>query len=605
MNTDISIEEFILNYCREVGGLVEPPAFGSHEVLLPDEVAERWKMPAFQHLAFTPGVPNAAYIHFGHPLVETIVTEVREKIANGRFFINHVRPEKPKLFEVIEKAISLTNARLFPIPEAAEKIALHHYVRFNFKVSLIADEKREVILPVWMDLQSGVAVNGNEIERTAFFDFENQNPILPLAPLRWDSAAPLSDLAFNALLERARLSTAHELGDTLTTLQKRLQRLLELDRARLNDYYDELSKDTRRRLTKADEDRRPGLEAKLSTIASERQIKLADVEQKYHLHIQLELINLAVIAQPKLDLWVEIRRRGTSLKRQVTWDPLLHVVEGLACDVCLRSSCALVLCENDHLVHEECLAPQCIDCKRIFCKECASEVQSCSVCHRPVCIHSLNRCKECGQTTCLEHIAACHAPAEKALPNLPIPTSSSQASSGSETGHPVKPAEKGTAQKTPPRREALKSLLVSGKPLAKDRPEVSGESLNVYSDPLENNIVAFVKARKREVASRQWAMTAEGIAVTCWCGKPDCDKRGVIYRPFALDHLADQMLDLVEEFANEYAVPPKKINFFHIREGKPFSENKLRLPTGWRDPDTLERAWAGFEELRQRNRSRL
>src|SRR3990172_497528 len=248
MSQNISLEELVLAYCRQVDGLVEPPAYGAYEVLLPDDVAVRWGIASHLRFTFTPETENATYIHFGHHLVETIVDEVRTKTANGRFCINNVHLEKPKLYQVIEKAISLPNAKMFPVPSAAEQAGLHHYVRFNFKVSLIADEKRELILPLWMDLQNGFSVNGADIERLAIFDNENQFLPAPPAALLWSNEPPLSSKALSDLLERARLSVPFELSETLDALRKRLGRFLELDRARLNDYYDDLRKDTQRRL---------------------------------------------------------------------------------------------------------------------------------------------------------------------------------------------------------------------------------------------------------------------------------------------------------------------------------------------------------------------
>jgi hypothetical protein len=600
MSTNISIEEFVLGYCREVDGLIEPPAFGSHEVLLPDEVAERWKVPAHQRLAFAPETADAVYIHFSHPMVETIVDEVRTKIANARFFINHVRLEKPHLFEVIEKSISLPNAKLFALSNANEKVNLHHYVCFNFKVSLTADEKRELILPIWMDLQGGFPVNSAEIERLATLDEENLTPALSPAALTWDGAPPLSPQALSALLERARLSAPAEIGDTLSGLLKRLQRFLELDRARLNDYYDDLTKDGQRRLAKADEDRRPALESKLAAIASERQSKLFDVEQKYHLHVQLELINFALIAQPKIDLMVEIRTRKIAVKRLATWDPLRHVVEGFACDACTRSGQELVLCDNSHLVHNDCLAPQCVDCKRVFCKKCAGEVKTCAVCARPVCIHSLIQCKQCGKTTCREHTGACHAAADPASNPPAQPTAANQ---------PAKSALELSAQdakgKAPAHRESAIARPAALKSRLADPDMVRGDSMEVISDPAENTITAVIKAKKREVATREWRMTDEGIGVNCWCEKKNCDKRNLIYRPFDLEHLPGQMIDFIEEFAGEYSVPLPKISYFHIRQGQSFVETKLRLPTQWRDEAVLERARTGFEALRRRNRGLL
>ena len=376
MSQDKSLEELVLGYCRQVGGLVEPPAYTLYEVLLPDDISARWGIEPHQRFAFDAAhhQEGSVYLYYGHPLVETIVNELRWQSANGQFYVNNIRPEKPGLYAVIEKAISLPNAKLFADPRAAEQVHLHQTVRFNFKVSLIADEKRELILPVWMDLQKGYPFNGADIERLALLVNENQFEHTPIAAPSWINEPPISPQTLSALLERARDSAADGLGETLAHLKKRLTRFLELDRDRLDGYYTDLLKDARRRLQKADDDRRPVMEAKIAAISTEHEAKLADAEQKYHLHIQLELLNLALVTQPKLDLTIEIRKRTTSVRRTATWDPLLHVVEPLACDVCGRAGDALWLCENGHLAHAECLAPQCIDCKRTYCQKCDHEI---------------------------------------------------------------------------------------------------------------------------------------------------------------------------------------------------------------------------------------
>src|SRR5574338_844980 len=139
MAESVSLEDLVLGYCQALNGLVEPPAYDAYEVLLPYEAAARWEVKSHQRLAFTPEVENAMHVHFGHALVYAIVEELRPRIANARFFVNNVRPEKPGLYGVIEKAFSLPNAKMFSVPGATQKIQMHHYVRLNFKVSLIAD----------------------------------------------------------------------------------------------------------------------------------------------------------------------------------------------------------------------------------------------------------------------------------------------------------------------------------------------------------------------------------------------------------------------------------------------------------------------------------
>ena len=606
MSENISLEDLVLGYCRQVGGLVEPPAYGVYEVLLPDEVAARWGISEHQRFAFSTDMENATNLHYGHALVETVVEELRLITANGRFFINNVRLEKPKLYGVIEKAISLPNAKMFPLPGAAQQVQLHHYVRLNFKVSLIADEKRELILPLWMDLQGGYAVKGADIEGVAILDTENRIPNIEPAALYWLDEGPLSPKTFSALLERARLSVARVLGDSLYTLQKRLQRFLEIDRARLNNYYDDLRKDAERRLHKAEDDRRLALEAKLAAIASERQSKLEDVEQKYHLRVQLELLNLAVIAQPKLDLNVEIRKRTAAVKRRVTWDPLLHVVEGLVCDVCGKPGNSILLCENGHLAHAECLAPQCVECKRSFCQKCAGEVQTCAVCERTVCIYSLKRCATCGRTTCHEHAEMCHAvngAPLRLVQGTAQPArqeSVPKAETGSRVKAPAGEPGKTARQKPLAKRETPKTRTST----LKIHPVVAGDYLEVYSNPAQNQIIAAVILKKREIATRAWSMTDEGIAVNCWCEKPNCDERGIVYRPMDAQRITGQVVGFVEKYAKEYGVPGKKIRFYHIRQQEVHGDVRLKLPASWKDPLVLEQAWAGFDALRNRNRHR-
>src|SRR3990172_5128520 len=249
-----SLEQLVLGYCRQVGALVEPPAYGVYEILLPDQTAARWGISPHQRVIFDAANnrDGVIFLHYGHALIETIVEELRGQSANGQFFINNVKPDKPGFTFEIEKAFSLPNAKIFFIPAEKEKIRHHHYVRFNFKVSLVADKKRELVLPVWMDLQNGYPVNGAEIERFGILDEDNQFLHVPSAPAFWNNEPALSPKTLSALLERARQAVPQELGETLSNLQKRLARFLELDRARLNDYYADLLKDAKRRLQKSD-----------------------------------------------------------------------------------------------------------------------------------------------------------------------------------------------------------------------------------------------------------------------------------------------------------------------------------------------------------------
>ncbi len=188
----------------------------------------------------------------------------------------------------------------------------------NFKASLVSDEKREHLVPLWMYLQGGYRLAQTEIKSKVILDSQNDSPQLETAIPFWRNLSPgenpLSPEVITALLDRSRHFILDEIASILTTAQKRSQHFLELDRARLNAYYTDLQHDLDKRLARADEDRRPALESKLTALNTERQSKLADAEQKYDLRLDLELINLAIIAQPKIELDVEINKRGVAVK---------------------------------------------------------------------------------------------------------------------------------------------------------------------------------------------------------------------------------------------------------------------------------------------------
>ena len=596
MDQDTTLEQLVLGAFRQMGGWVDPPAYGIYETLLPDEVAARWEIAPHQRLTFNAAnsQPGVTFLHYGHVFVEAIVNELRGKNPNGQFFINNVRLEKPGLYAVIEKATSLPNAKMFPVPGAATQVRMHHYACFNFKVSLIADEKRELILPVWMDVQRGCSVTGADIERVAILDTQSEHQNVPSANVFWINQPPLVPQTLAALLERIRQLVPLTLDETLAPLQKRLGRFLELDRARLTDYYADLLKDAERRLRKAEDDRRNALESKITAIAVEREAKLADAAQKYHLRIQLELLNLAIIALPKLDLTVEIRKRAVTIKRVTSWNPLLHGVESLCCDVCGQAGQSLFLCENGHLAHTGCLAPQCVDCKRTYCQKCAHEVQACAVCERPVCVNSLVRCVECKRSTCREHGGACHADQgqpRKILPNteysvLPeagdgkkLSTLKTESTSGQKTSaDPEKPNA---------RPSHLKTVLL--KPLA--------DIVEVYADPMSGTITAYAMVKKRNLCTRRWKLVETGIAVYCRCEKgEDCQENGLVYLP--RDDVDRQANSLLAVFLDEYRVPENKVRYFQIRQGNTFNEKKLKVPSSWKDPAALEKARLGFENLK-------
>lgn len=590
--------DFAINFCRLSGGIVEAPAFGMYEVLLPESVAARLGVDAFQRFTFDEEQAQEAgdtitHLSYGHPLIEEMVEAVMAAPANARFYINQVRLEKQGLLELAGQALSLANARLSPIPRQTVTQMLHHYVRFTFKAALLTDEKQERLVSVLMDLQNGYAVSQlADLEHQAILESENAFKDLPVASLRWlpSETDPLSRRALEALLERAVRAVDDELSEPIERLTRRAARFLELDQARLTQYYDDIEWDLAQRYERAgDEGRRASLEDKLAVTQAERQAKLLDVEAKYRLRIELELLNLLVVGLPKLTLPVEIKHRTASVTRALVWNPLLHQIEPLACDVCGRPAERLTLCSGGHLVHTDgdCLLAverQCIDCKRLFCRLCADQVEACVVCGRPVCRHSLNRCPDCGRDTCREHVGLCHAD-EGAPVKLPPPEPSRAPSAPVE-----KPSPPPKAVGRPTDSKKAKPPSPTKKPQARatrrrtSPPRKKAARIEVYVEADKPVVVAYaLSSSGKEIATRVWERVAEGIQVSCYCEKGwGCPVDQTLLEPAPPDEIDRQLWGQIGALRQEYSVSPKKVSVHAVVRGIPRPVGRLVLRGEWK-----------------------
>ncbi len=396
---------------------------------------------------------------------------------------------------------------------------------------------------------------------------------------------------------RGKTAVLDELSAYLKELQKRVSRFRELDEARLTAYYDELERDLQHRLTTATSDRRAGLQDKLTAVKTERTHKLTDVAERYRVKLELTLINLMVIQQPKLIMPVRIENRTTKISRYAVWDPLLHRLEPPVCEVCGLPVKRAYLCHNGHVAHEACLAPACIDCKRVFCDHCADEIGTCDVCHEPLCNHSRILCPECGRTTCQAHQNLCHAndgqPVDLTVKTVPPPPK-------------PEPQQEPKPKLTTPRRSQPKRSQTPRKPkkaltppkMPKGVPKPQRMEVVTHHDAVAAYILA---SRERQIASRVWELKPEeGILQTCECEKGDaCQADRMVMRPSDREPIEHQILDEITSFRKEYGLPPKKIGFNHASslDGMPFPVKTFKLFGLWKDEEALAMARASFERI--------
>ncbi|MCP5099818.1 MAG: hypothetical protein GY943_30045, partial [Chloroflexi bacterium] len=493
------LESFVLGYLEQVDSIVEPAVYDTHEVLLPEAVAERWQTAVYQHIAFTDVEDtDVTRLGYNHPLVEQMVEEASSKSASTQFFINRLQLNKTDIDKLAAKEWVIVNGRVLSPKRATIARVRSTYIRFNFKAAIISDEKKELLVSLLMDAHSGHPVMQTELIEAKANDIEPDIILRSLsdAPIRWKPddgrplKSPLDERTLTALLERGKTAVLDELADTLKELQKRVSRFRELDKARLTTYYDELEHDLQHRLKTASKDRKSSLQDKLSAIQTERTLKLTDVDERYRVKLELTLLNLLIIQQPKLVMPILIENRTTKANDYAVWDPLLHRLERPICGVCGLPAERAYFCHNGHLAHEACLAPACIDCKRVYCQQCTDEVGSCDVCHDPLCHRSRILCPDCGRFTCQTHQNLCHANDGKPV-DLSI--KSVQPPQKSEPEPPAPKPKPNPKLRSPKRSQPIRQPKKSTSPrMPKGVPKPQRLEVMVYPDA----IIAFVLASR-------------------------------------------------------------------------------------------------------------
>lgn len=611
------LSELVLGYLAEAGSVVMPPAFGIYEVLMAEDLAAQLKLGDYARLTFTLAgaeqpPADVLPISVNHPLVESIAQVITQEPANARAYIGGVRLDKRGLAELAQKQVALPNARLDPAPKALEEAQQHHYLLCNFKVTFVSEEKQEELVAVVMDVQAGHAVR----DATVLQHLEVMNPeptfaMMPIAQPRWPGAgagdgSELAPATLQALLPRAERALRQQLADQVTALTARMARHLTLDLARINDYYDEMAADLQQRQRRHgndDDERQQSFADKLAMLAAERSAKLQDARSRYGVRVEMELVNVLLVAQPKIVLPMVISNRTATITRTVIWDPLVHRLEPFVCEVCGEPGEGLYLCTGGHLAHATCLAPQCIDCKRAFCQLCAAQVTECVVCHRPVCAPSLVKCPTCKRGTCREHQQLCHAadgqPATLPAPAAPTTPKPPPVAPPPAQSPPTKPPTQSTSKSTSGAAKArAKPKAAAPPPVVNNAPIVKGVRMDVQLYPDEATVVAFVMRSTHGVlATRSFTLTPQGILVHCQCEKSPCPAHGYYHRPRPLAEITEQIADHLRKLQQEYLLPSKKVHYYQLEGGAWSEQRRFALPAPWHDPQRVAEAMRGFDQL--------
>jgi hypothetical protein len=345
------LESFLREYLDKTGGVwdeVEPQVY---DVALPagtELPTGRGSNSGVVRLTFDPEAlpehPSAQLASFGTPLVDRLLSDALQRGRAGQFAVVGLNLQPHDLLTRLRR-----NLNVAPATIQIERMRALNFpqIVFWFQAAFVSDQKEQIILPVAIDLHHGREVrHADELLNPARLA---EHPSPPLPPARTSSLTRGYRLARSQIL-RSVTALANNRGRELTER-------CDIQIARLERYYADLRaelNEQKRRARNADEATARHAE-RMVALEREQQVRAAELRKKSILHVDLRLLQLLRIEQPKLLVQIVLAAEDHAAGRlEVVWDPLLESVEAISCPLCSKPSYDFTLSRSGQVGCEAC-----------------------------------------------------------------------------------------------------------------------------------------------------------------------------------------------------------------------------------------------------------
>jgi hypothetical protein len=347
------LESFVRDYVDVTGGVWEQVEPQVYDLLLPsDPTAADTGTDGREILrvTFDPEAvsehPGSQLASFGTPLIDRLLTSAVEQGRFARAYVNGLNLVSHGLQNRIRRAISLPEPLQIEI--ARTRSLNFPQAVFWFSATFVSDQKEDEILPVAMDLHYSRQVR-------------HLDKLLDEQRLAAEPAMLLPEAQHCSLAEAypmARERVVRTLATLVNTRRRELNERVERQIARMTRYYADVSSELTEQQSRA-RDRDAGLEkykTRREAIDREQRLRITELRQKSTLHVQLRLVSVLLIQQPKLRIESKLTSKRPPIPLELIWDPLTEMVEAVPCPNCLTPTLIFKLDRLSHLACPSCTA---------------------------------------------------------------------------------------------------------------------------------------------------------------------------------------------------------------------------------------------------------
>ncbi|MBA3714838.1 MAG: hypothetical protein H0W76_20660 [Pyrinomonadaceae bacterium] len=370
-----SFRNFAARLLDYEGVLVEHIEPEGLELLAPAPVAKVLHISELARLGFAAELPaNAERVGLESDWLERFGHLLGARGQTARVVLPIALPPLTNAERVVEHTVNLQNAvyRVVGVTPAWTR-----YLIMLFRVTAFSDEKRDGVIKLGFNLVNGSTLDAivDELLSSAIetAGMKKSPPMPASLPPGW-SPVQLKSRVARALPERVE---SH-----LAPFLKGMQRRLDRDLRRVHGYFDDLRAESLLRLQKqlAAEKETARERLRLEAIAREYKAKVADLQQKYALRVDVAWSQTLEVVTPVQRVEVLIKRRKGERRIRLDWNPLARKLDVPPCEYSYTQSPVRLVCDDKlHLIRPAAHAP-CASCDKAYCRAC--HPLQCPKCHR-------------------------------------------------------------------------------------------------------------------------------------------------------------------------------------------------------------------------------
>ena len=346
------LESFFVHFAEHMGGALDQVEPQVYDVLLPADAAQALGWPqaeAGARVTFDPEAiadhPEAQLLAFGNPLLDQVFAQAQHNRQVTRLYVSGLNLAPHGLAARVQRSVQLTTGTSMSI--VSQRVLHHRSTQWLFRATFISDEKVQEDVSVTLDANDGRAVRHLEDALSRGTSSEHPMVAYPDAPI-------LPRAHIHAL---ARAEVTRILSASAHTRQAELERLLLRETRRISQYFDDSRDELDARAARAKSaDDIEKFAQQRHALARAEQAQIGELRRKMTLTVQVRLMALRDVVQPKINLRVQL----TALKLPpaectLVWDPALDRLDAPLCQLCQKPSLALALGKRG-VVCRECAA---------------------------------------------------------------------------------------------------------------------------------------------------------------------------------------------------------------------------------------------------------